>query len=881
MESAKLKRIAWVFLVACLAVACGGGDDPDEGAGGSGGGGPSPFDLQIEGMDGQADVSFDEHGILHARCVSDGDCLRVLGYFHASHRFWQMDLQRRTARGRLATLIPLQLAMDLENRAMFSTPEGEPLEEAIWPLLDEEERALLESYTQGVNAWLADLRAGRNGAKLSEEYTNAQVVGLPELIPDWEPLDTVAFIRLMTFLLSDSSKTEVNFGNAFANLAAQDPVAAVDFLNLRPGAKAYTVPRAEDDALAMRAAPDLEQLEALGAWLRSVQGLLDEAGRKLGWLREFGWGDDLGSNNWVLAPSRTESGRAILANDPHLALSNPSVFYFAHLDSKSQGGSLHVAGATFPGIPAVVIGRNEQVAWGATVAYYDVTDVYIEPLNQAGDGVHFDGAEVPLVSKKVAFDVGNKTEPHVATLEWVPHHGPIVAKDQNEGTALSVRWVGHTPSNELRAFLGLNRSGNVAEAREALRHFKVGAQNIVLADVEGSIGWYPHADVPHRPWASFAPLGGEASLPPWMPLPGHGVAEWDGMLPERDLPSLIDPPQGFIATANQDLIGATEGGDPTSSGLPLLQTLPAPGLRMARILDRLEAGGAAHTVDSTHALQMDSYSEVGAVVVPALLEAAGTANLSEPAQRLVEVLAGWKMTCPTGLSGPRPDAGAVEEDALRRESAGCTAFHFTLPRLMRVAFGRRYDATGMGSWNANLLIRPLLIGLDRPHELLDPEGFWNDLGPERTRDEVLVEALERAGQDIVGPLGADPEGWMWGKIHTVTFETQLSFLAPELHHGPFAAPGGLFTVNVANPSIGGAGFAFASGASLRIVNELGDEGITTWLQLPGGQVHRRDSAHYGDWVERWLEGKPVRLPFAAADVEEAAKATLLVGPKSR
>jgi penicillin amidase len=877
MESAELKRIVFVLLTACLA-ACGGGSEDPGGTGGSGGGDPAPYDLHIPGMEGAADVSFDDHGVLHASCVSDGDCLRVLGYFHASHRFWQMDLQRRAARGRLATLIPIQLAMDVENRAMFSTPEGEPLEEAIWPLLDEEERALLESYSEGVNAWLADLRAGRNGAKLSEEYAVPLVVGVPELIPDWEPLDSVAFIRLMTFLLSDSSSNEIAFGNAFAKLAAEDPAAAVDFLTLRPGAKTYTVPRGEEAARALRAAPDLDSVRALATRLRAVEGLLDEAAHKLGWLREFGWGDDFGSNNWVLAPARTENGRAILANDPHLALSNPSIFYLAHLDSKTQGGSLHVAGATFPGIPAVVIGRNEQVAWGATVAYYDVTDVYVEPLTSGGDAVRFDGADVPLVRKEVAFEVGGRTEPHRATLEWVPHHGPVVAKDPGAGTALSVRWVGHTPSNELRAFLGLNRAGNVAEAREALRHFEVGAQNIVLADVDGSIGWYPHAHVPNRPWASYAPLTGETSLPPWMPLPGHGGAEWEGMLPEEDLPSLFDPSRGFIATANQDLIGATEHGDPTSSGMPLLQTLPAPGFRMARIVDRLEAGGAGHTVESTHALQMDTYSEVGAVVVPALVDAAGTSELSEPAQRLVEVLAGWNLTCPTGLSGPRPDAAPAEAAELRKEAAGCTAFHFTLPRLMRVAFGRRFDTAGLRSWNANLLIRPLIIGLDRPQELVDPDAFWNDLGPSRTRDEVLVEALEKAGQEIVGPMGADPAGWMWGKIHTVTFGSELSMLAPHLDLGPYAAPGGLFTVNVANPSIGGGGFSFSSGASLRIVNELGDGGITTWLQLPGGQDLHRDSPHYGDWVERWLEGTPVQLPFAEAEVEEAAATSLRVGP---
>lgn len=869
MESAKLKRIALLLALVALA-ACG--DDEEVGQ-------ITQFDLAIAGLEGPADVSFDDHGILHARCATDADCMRVLGYFHASHRFWQMDLQRRAARGRLATLIPIQVGMDVESRAMFSTPEGEPLEEAIWELLDDEERALIEAYAQGVNSWLADMRAGRNGARLSGEYGAPLVTGgVPELIPDWEPLDTVAFVRLMTFLLSDSSSEELSFGSAFANLAAVDPVAAYDFFTLRPGARSYTVPEDEQGALASRARPSREAVEALAARLAEIQGLLDEAAGRLDGLRTFGWTPGFGSNNWVLAPSRTASGNAILANDPHLALSNPPIFYLAHLDSKSQEGTLHVAGATFPGIPAVVIGRNERVAWGATVAFFDVTDVYVEELAEGGDAVRFDGGNVPLVRKEVEFEVAGKTARHEATLEWVPHHGPVIAKDTRTGTALTVRWVGHQPSNEIRAFLGLNRAESVADAKEALRNFEVGAQNIVLADVDGAIGWYPHAKIPSRPWASYAPQGGE-SLPPWMPLPGDGSAEWEGMLPEDDLPSLFDPAQGFIATANQDLTGGTESGDPTSSGKPLIQTLPAPGFRMARIVDRLEAGGSSHTVDSTHALQMDTHSEVAAVVVPALLDAAETAELSEEAERLVQVFRSWEFTCPTGLAGPRPDAPPVEDEAIRRESAGCLAFHFTLPRLLRVAFANRHREAGLGGWTAGQVVRPLVIGLERPEELMDPEGFWDDLGEEpRTRDEVLVEALERAGKEIVGPMGADPTRWLWGRVHTVTFKTEVSLVAPELDLGPFAGPGGLFTVNVANPPITGAGFQFTNGASLRIVSELGDDGVSTWLQLPGGQDLHRDSPHYGDWVERWLEGEPVRLPFTRAEVEEAAAATLRLGP---
>src|SRR5690606_26367923 len=206
-------------------------------------------------------------------------------------------------------------------------------------------------------------------------------------------------------------------------------------------------------------------------------------------------------------------------------------------------GTLHVAGATFPGIPAVVIGRNERVAWGATVAYFDVTDVYVEELSADGQSVIFEGEEVPIVRKEVGFRVAGK-DPHLATLEFVPHHGPILKKDVANRTAITVRWTGHEPTNEIRAFLGLNRAGSVAEAREALRAFEVGAQNFVLADVEGSIGCYPHAPTPSRRGASQTTEDPDVTRPPWMPLSGEGPAEWEGILHEEALRSAPAPEWG-------------------------------------------------------------------------------------------------------------------------------------------------------------------------------------------------------------------------------------------------------------------------------------------------------------------------------------------------
>jgi len=639
--------LAAAAMVAAV-VACSDDDPRGRGAGGTGGaggaggiggaGGDVSFRFSIDGLTDAVRVTFDAQHVLHLSCRTDEDCAAVLGWFHAQYRFWQMDLFRRVARGRAATLIgAYDLDDDVAFRRFLSTRDGTPIEEAIWATMPDETKAIVEAYARGVNAWLADVRAGRNGASLTEEYRIPIVQGDLDTIPGWDPLDTVAFARLMTWRLSDTSGEEMNAGERFALL---EPERAVALFTLAPAARAntygvsgetYGAPASVARAPA-RGGFDRKAIEKLQARLARVRGLLAEARAGLPQREILGVRSPdatEGSNNWVLAPGRTAAGKALLANDPHLDLENPAVWFLAHLDAVTDGeGTMNVAGATFPGIPGVPIGRNPHVAWGNTTAYYDVADVYVETLNAAGDAVLFDGdgdgtlEEVPIVRKEVTFARADG-EAITATLEWVPHHGPIVGKNPGERTAVTVRWTGHEATDELTAFLRLSRATSVAEAREALRIFGVGAQNFLLVDTAGHIGWWPRANVPRRPWASFDqanpidPAGG--SLPPWLPLPGDGSAEWAGYLSDEELPQIWDPASGVIATANQPMTAALDDGDPTNDGIPVLQSGAAHGFRMQRIADLLAAGGDAHTPETMHAIQADTHSLPGEAVVPAVL----------------------------------------------------------------------------------------------------------------------------------------------------------------------------------------------------------------------------------------------------------------------
>lgn len=904
-----MRRIA-VLLALALGVsvaACGSDDKPrvngEGGSGGDGGGGggsggtPADATFDLPGLSAPARVRFDEQGVLHATCRTDEDCAAVLGYFHASNRFFQMDLQRRLARGRLSELVgAFTLEQDVASRHFMTTRDGTPIEEAIWSEAGERTRSVVEAYSGGVNAWIADLKAGRNGAALTEDY---QVVGVgAQDIAEWDPLDTVAFARLMTMQLSESSAKDLAAGSAFAALPAERAVA---FLTVAPGARAYTMPASgvsyapqQQEAFAPKVAPTLnhEAIHGLQLRLNEVASLIELA-KEYRPHQAFGIdGDPAGSNNWVVGPSLA-GGKTLLANDPHLGLSNPAVWYLAHLDSKTEGeGTLNVAGGSFPGIPGIPIGRNENVAWGATVAYFDVTDVYVETLDDQGTHVLFDPAggaapaPVAILEKDFTFQVKGQGAV-TRTLRWVPHHGPMVAFDQANKRGMSVRWTGHEPSQELDAFLDLAGAGTVDEAIDALRSFEVGAQNFVLADTAGKIAWFPHAKVPLRPWASFDVTDPGSMLPPWMPLPGDGRAEWQGFLDGASLPQMVDPPNAFIATANQDMTGATEDGDPTNDGFPYLQSWMAPGFREARIVDLLTAHQGDHTVDSMHAIQADTFSLPGELIVPALLETAEGAELSERANALVAALGSWELTCPTGLTGSSPQSDPDPDPVAARESIGCSAFHYSLNRIFDKAYGDELAASGAPA-TAEQLIRPLAIALHPewlPGLPFDPNVLWDDMRTQdvvETKEEILRAALEAAATDIANAMGSNPDGWRWGKVHTVTFSSALAALDPtgRLQDGPYANDGGLFTVDVANPSATARGknFQHTSGASLRIVNEATSEGIVTWLQLPGGQDLHRTGEHFGDLVEGWLKNEPFRLPFTAAEVEAAAMTTIDMVP---
>lgn len=836
------------------------------GMGGSGG-------VHIAGLAGPVDAVYDPNGLLHLSCTTDEDCYAALGYFHAANRMFFMDFIRNLVRGRLGELVKAGdtvVDRDKANRLFFSTAQGKPL---ATQLLDDASPAVkgyMTAYTAGVNAWIKDMREQKNGATLTTEYDFSLIDKTK--IRDWEPEDSAAVGLYVLNDLSNNSDDEISLGIQRPAYEASNPALADDLFTPKPVFDAFTTTLSM--ATAQKASTPSAKKTPSSAAFVELLGKARETTRLIGSGVHQTNPADIGSNNWCVGPSRTTDKHAILANDPHLVLTNPSIWFGVELDAKSNGGkgSFHVAGSTFPGLPSVMVGHNETLGWGVTTAYYDLADVYEETLTPDGKSVLFNGNPVPIIEIEAEFGDLTSPTPKTHTLRWVPHHGPVVVYDPANSKAVTVKWTGHAGGTDLDAFFGIAKAASVADAQEALKKVSSANQNFVVVDKDGTIGWYPYGSVPSRPFAS--------THAPWLPLPGTGAAEWGLAVPTDDLPQLTNPASGTIATANQDMTGASQDGDLLNDGQAALQAITkAEGTRQQRILDRIAQGANNHSVASMVDIQGDTYSLYGSVVTPAVLAAEAGQTLTANEQAVVDALSKWQFNCPTGLDGSDPATAAKSADpAIAADSIGCTVFHATLYSIVTEALADDVVAAGNvpisgERWDLHLVVR----AIKDPASIAST--FWDDVstvGTTETRDDILRRAVTKAAAALA--VSGPADDWRWGRFHTLSLRSIYdSFGVPTYNAPAAAAPGGQYTVNVANPSkraLPMAGmpvdFAFAAGPSVRFVVEAKPEGVTMSYQLPGGNDLHRESPFYNNLLPNWLVNKPITFPFGPGAVSNPA-----------
>ncbi|MCC7382215.1 MAG: penicillin acylase family protein [Deltaproteobacteria bacterium] len=851
---------------------------------------PARSSIAVPGLAESVELNTDIYGISHLLCANDRDCYLALGYLDARLRFYTMDGARRTSRGRLATLLGSSaLESDLAVRRYLSTGEGTPIEEAVWPKLPEEARGTLTAYAEGVNAFLADLRAQRNGARPSEEYSARDPQGGPfddtlATIPDWDPLDSVA-IFVAAEQASGDHGDELVFNDAARRFS---PELFADLFLPTPEVESFTVLSA--DRRFKRSSlgdPDgRANAASRRATARAVASARDRSDRAHGALEAARLDRDrvaqalhrvspsLGSNQWAVSGDATPEGHAIFAADPHWTLSNPSGLPVV-LDSKSRGaGSLHIFGVLMPGLPVFMAGHNEAVAWSCTVALVDTTDIYLETLSADGQSVRFQGRDVPIAERSSSFEVAHG-EPATRRLRFVPHHGPLVYEDLASRIAVTVRWGATGAPPDLAHFFDLARAESVDDAAAAMRKVEALGCNLSFADRTGRVGWRVAAGVPSRPWAS-------PSLAPWLPLPGDGRAEWgdpveDGFL-ER-----IDPFAGFIATANNAIDDGWMDFDPTNDGGPYLQNSTTGGFRHARIIGRLLATRGTHTASDSVALQADTYLVNGAGMVPPMLAALSSSaavGLRASGSLIGAALSRWKYACPSGVDGIELGDPNDPDSARSIDSIGCTAFHVTLAALGEVVLADEFEAVGSTADHSYASrYRVLYRALARPDRLLSGAAIWDDVRTSQRewRELDIIRAFNLAGDYLTQSLGADLDRWRWGRVHTLTIPSYPS--RPEWSLGPFVNDGGLESIDPSYCLLDGAGRCRQlSGSVLRMVVELAPSGPTTYFQLPAAIDLHRDSLSYAPLTARYLQNIPVVVPFTWDAQDGAARERIELVP---
>ncbi len=742
------------------------------------------------------EVVRDENAVPHIYAENAEDALFALGFVHAQDRLFQMDFQRRVGAGRLSEVLG---EATLETDRFLRTLGVYRVAERTLPNLSAETRGALDAYAGGVNAFLE----GRRGA-LPPEFL---VLGYtPE---PWKSADSLVWLKMMAWDLGGNWDDELLRARL---LTVLPPKRVAELWPPYPGDAPVALP----NSALYRKLP----LDAL--WAASPKPLPPGAG----------------SNNWVVDGRKSVTGAPLLANDPHLGLQAPALWYFAHLSAPG----LDVTGATLPGLPLVVLGRSDRVAWGFTNTGPDTQDLFIEQLDpQNPDRYRTPDGWADLRVREEVIRVKGRADVPLTVRET--RHGPLlsdvdagaveVAAEEGEQIALAFAWTALRDDDlSMQAGLELNQVQNWNDFTEALRDFHAPQQNIVYADVGGNIGFYAPARVPVR-------KNGDGLVP----VPGWtGDYDWTGVIPFEGLPHAYNPPSGQIMTANHKLV-------PGSYPHFLTHDWAEP-YRAERITALLGAQ-ARHSLDSFRKIQADQYSGMANDFLPFLLSARVE---DAEARGLQDRLAAWDGVM--AADTPEPLIFSIWYGAFTR---------LVLEDDLGALFG---DYWGF---------RPIFF-----RNVIRGQTGWCDNVETLERETcalLAATALRQAVQTLRERYGDDPERWRWGEAHYADHDHLVFADTPLARLFNLRAPtgGDAFTVNAARYAIEGDDAAQTSGPGFRAVYDLADLERSRFIH-PTGQSGNPLSRHYRNFLGRWAGVEYLPMVTARERVEDGALGTLRLLP---
>ncbi|WP_324650599.1 penicillin acylase family protein [Georgenia sp. H159] len=807
----------------------------------------------------EVEVLRDERGVPQIYADTDTDLFRAQGYVHAQDRFFEMDYRRHVTAGRLSELVG-ENESALTADSVIRTLGWRRVAEQEWDLLSPETQAHFEAYAEGVNAYLGS----REASQLGVEYT---VLGLITELTDiapWTPIDSLAWLKAMAWDLSGNYDEEL--GRAAAVRALGGDVARV--AELYPPYPADQNLPILPDATAAATVED-------ASWNRAPAGAVDAVESAYAALhaspRLLGDGDGIGSNSFVVSGEHTASGAPLLANDPHLGISAPGIWHQVglHCREVSTLCTFDVAGFDFAGMPGVIIGHNGDLAWGLTNLGADVTDFFLERVYD--DGTYLRGGErVPLNRRTETISVNGSSDVALSVAETA--HGPIVsgilpdtAAANNApvpdgspspgfgGYAVAMSWTALTPGRTADAIFALNRAKNADDVAAAAVLFEVPAQNIVFATADGDIGYQAPGRIPVRQAVEDGPVPSDGS---W-PRPGwDGRYDWAGYVPASDMPRALNPEEGFIVAANQAVRPPGQG--------PFLTSDWDYGFRSQRLRELVAdavASGTAIDPQWANAAMNDEASAYAELLVPALLDVTVTDGFVREA---VDLLADWSAD---GYQQSGDSAAAAYFAAVWANLLDLT-FRDDLPTSLAPDGGSRW-----------------LVVVNRL--LDDPTSTWWDdrrtINLVESRDEILLQALVAARNELTQTLGKNPEDWQWSRLHVAAPQhpvlganvpAPLSWFA---NPSPVGVGGGSSIVNAtgwdASAELEGRrDYRVTSVPSMRMAVDLGAVDDSLWVNFTGVSGHPA-AAHYDDQLAAWAAGEAFPWPFGRAAVDEAAAST--------
>jgi penicillin amidase len=779
----------------------------------------------LPGLQKEVTVERDLWGVPHIRANSVEDLAEAQGYVMAQDRLWQMDLLRRVARGQLSEILGKStLAIDKDFRTLqFGRAADRDL-----GLMDKESRAIMEAYAHGVNRFIE-----QHGKHLPLEFSLLGYKPQP-----WQPTDSLTISGYMYRTLTNTWQNELDRATVEARVGAErakelfSQEASMDHFVIgdpnvpNDGSQRTRVQSDPDDD-----DEDIEPNSVLKARLGGGDNT-DPAARFPDLTSAFATDvrnslldiqqeirQSLGSNNWVVNGAHTATGKPLLANDTHLELMLPPIWYQIHVTAPGW----NVKGFTLPGAPLVIIGHNDRIAWGFTNNGADVQDLYIETFNPAApDEYRVRGAWTKAQVYDETIRVKGAADEHLKVT--VTRHGPVVRRDGDKAYAL--RWTATEPGGLANAYNWMGKARNWEEFRNVMKRVWGPAQNAVYADVSGNIGYIMAARVPIR-------KKGHGEIP----VPGDtDDYEWTGYIPFEQLPQALNPDSGLIVTANARVVGP--------SYKPYLTDHWEEPYRTARIYELLRDKGGLRPEDMLK-VQTDTYSYPHAFLADQLSSAAKTSHPKDDrTKKLIEGLRDWN-----GIADAEsPEVSFLEET---RRAA--------IVLLLEPYLGKD---SGLYSWRRTAFLQKILT--ERPAKWL-PVGH-------KTYDELLTAAADRAVQQLADLSNKSRvDDWAW-----------KDFDALDMVH-PLGRTGFLKTfLSITDKPQSGTAYSPRAatkhhGPAMRFVANLGnwDESI---MLIPGGQSGQPGSKHYTDQFPYWYEGRPIYQPFTDTAEANSRKHTLTLKP---